>query len=129
MGMLNNFFNKAVKESMYPLGSKECGNFLKEVYKESIDDTIILTEDIYEKISKYDEINEKIKNLEFEKKSIEHFLQNEMKEYETAFCKERKMTWKSTEKTTIDTKSLKKDNPELASRYLRTSKSRIFKIY
>ncbi|SCH48722.1 hypothetical protein [Romboutsia sp. 1001713B170207_170306_H8] len=50
MGMLNNFFNKAVKENMYPFGSKECGNFLREVYKDSIDDTIILTEGINYKL-------------------------------------------------------------------------------
>lgn len=129
MGMLNKFFNKSVKENIYPFGSKECTSYLREAYKNSIDDTILLTEDIYEKLEKYDEINKKLCELEFDKKVIEHFLQNEMKEYETAFCKERKITWKSSEKTTIDTKSLKKDNPELASKYSKTTKSRMFKIY
>ena len=129
MGMIKNFFNKSIEENRYPFGTKECGCYLKEAYKNTVDETILLKEDIYEKLSKYDEINENISKLEFEKKSIEHFLQNEMKEYETAFCKERKITWKATEKTTLDSKSLKKDNQELASRYLKINKVRVFKIY
>lgn len=129
MGMIKNFFNKAIEDNKYPFGTKECSNYLRETYKNSIDETIILKEDFYEKLVKYDEINEKLKNLEHEKKSIEHFLQNEMKEYETAFCKERKITWKKVQKTVLDTKLIKENEPEIASKYLKLSDSRMFKIY
>lgn len=129
MGMIKNFFNKSIEDNKYPFGSKECASFLKEAYKNSIDETIILTEDMYEKLQRYDEINENLGKLEFEKKTIEHFLQNEMKKYEIAFCKERKITWKPTQKTILDTKLIKKNEPEIATKYSKTTSSRIFKIY
>lgn len=129
MGMIKNFFNKSIEDNKYPFGSKECASFLKETYQNSIDETIILTEDIYEKLQRYDEINETLGKLDIEKKTIEHFLQNEMKEYETAFCKERKITWKPVQKNTLDTKSIKKYEPEIASKYSKISSTRMFKIY
>lgn len=129
MGMLKNFFNKSINENTYPFGTKECGKFLKEVYKESIDETLILKDDIYATLEQYDEIVENISRLEFKKTYIEHFLQNEMKEYETAFCKERKITWKTINKNSLDSKKLKLDNPDLANKYLKTNKVRVFKVF
>lgn len=115
--------------NIFPLGSKECGNYLKETYKKSINKTVFLQDDVYEKIKEYDEISNYISELEVEKKKIEHFLQNEMRECEIAFCKERKITWKPIQKNLLDSSLLKKENPELASRYNKTSQTRVFKVY
>ena len=52
-----------------------------------------------------------------------------MKEYETAFCKERKITWKTISKNSLDSKKLKLDNPDLANKYLKTNKVRVFKVF
>ena len=52
-----------------------------------------------------------------------------MKEYETAFCKERKITWKTINKNSLDSKKLKLDNPDLANKYLKTNKVRVFKVF
>ena len=61
-------------------------------------------------------------------KVIEHKLQSNLKEYEIGFCKERKITWKSVTKTSIDTKRLREELPEVVDGYLKTSTSRVFRI-
>ena len=67
----------------------------------------------YESIKEYDEISSEISSLESRKKVIEHRLQSELKEYEIGFCKERKITWKNVTKTSVDTKRLKEELPEV----------------
>ncbi|RDY28140.1 hypothetical protein CHL78_005965 [Romboutsia weinsteinii] len=128
MGMFKNMFNKSEKENNLPFGSNECGRFLRETYKDSVDEVKILEENVYEKLNEYDEIVENISKLETRKKIIEHILQSEMKECETAFCKERKITWKPVIKSSIDSKVFKDENPELALKYIKVNKSRVFKI-
>lgn len=97
----------------YPLGSDECGKFLKSTYKDSIVDTVILDESLYEYFEEYDLLLDEISKLENMKKIIEHKIQNELREYETGFCKERKVTWKSVTKNSIDSKKLKIELPEV----------------
>ena len=119
---------KNVGSASVPFGSEECGKFLKETYANSINETTILDDSFYEKISEYDEINKSIKTLESKKKVIEHELQSELKEYEIGFCKERKITWKPVTKSNIDTKMLKADMPEVVASYSKVSVSRVFRI-
>lgn len=126
MGMFIDIFNK--KSTKLPFGSAECGKFLKETYKDSTNEVTFLNDDMYENILRYDEIVENISKLESEKKVIEHTLQNELGYCETGFCKGRKISWKSVIKSSIDTKKLKEEMPEIVSRYSKVSKSRVFKI-
>lgn len=128
MKILTNIINKKNKECNLPFGSKEYGNFLKETYKESIDETILLNEDLYSNLLEYDEIIDNLNKLEGRKKVIEHTLQNEMKEYEKAFCIDRKITWKKVTKNSIDSKKLKEDHPDIVSNYIKVSSNRVFKI-
>ena len=111
-----------------PFGSDDCGKFLRKNYANSINETIILDESLYECIEEYDEIVSSISKLESRKKVIEHKLQNNLKEYEIGFCKERKITWKSVTKTSVDTKKLREDLPDVVDGYLKTSTSRVFRI-
>ena len=119
-----------------PFGSDDCGKFLRKTYANSINETIILDESLYECIEEYDEIVSSISKLESRKKVIEHKLQSNLKEYEIGkdvnltigFCKERKITWKSVTKTSVDTKKLREDLPEVVDGYLKTSTSRVFRI-
>lgn len=117
-----------INVSNLPFGSKECGEYLKSTYANSIDEVLLIQEVMYDKIMEYDEIVENISQLEKRKKVIEHILQNELKEYETGFCKDRKITWKGVIKKTIDTKKIRKDYPELAQTYEKYNISRVFKI-
>ena len=111
-----------------PFGSDDCGKFLRKTYANSINETVILDESLYECIEEYDEIVSSISKLESRKKVIEHKLQSNLKEYEIGFCKERKITWKSVTKTSVDTKKLREDLPEVVDGYLKTSTSRVFRI-
>ena len=106
-----------------PFGSDDCGKFLRKTYANSINETIILDESLYECIEEYS-----ISKLESRKKVIEHKLQSNLKEYEIGFCRERKITWKSVTKTSVDTKKLREDLPEVIDGYLKTSTSRVFRI-
>ena len=100
-----------------PFGSDDCGKFLRKTYANSINETVILDESLYECIEEYDEIVSSISKL-----------QSNLKEYEIGFCKERKITWKSVTKTSVDTKKLREDLPEVIDGYLKTSTSRVFRI-
>ena len=77
---------------------------------------------------RYDEIVSDIKELESEKKLIEQEIQNEMQEFEVAKVGDRKITWKTSSRNTIDSKRLKQEMPNIAEQYMKTSISRTFKI-
>jgi len=115
-------------DNKIPFGSDECGKFLRKFYADSVDDVVILDDSMYEYIEEYDYLVSEIHKLEVMKKAIEHRLQSEMKECGIGFCKDRKFTWKSVEKKTLDSKSLKNDLPDIYETYVKTSKSRSFRM-
>lgn len=112
-----------------PVGSAEYGRLVKEAY---IDNTIneakFLSDDLYDSISKHDEIIDAISKLKVEKDIIEHTIMGLMKENEIAYIKERKITWKKTSRVSFDTKLFKLEEPELYEKYCRVSNNRLFKI-
>ncbi|MDB8791570.1 hypothetical protein PN398_12625 [Romboutsia sp. 1001216sp1] len=128
MRKITDFIKKKEKEVNLPFGSDECGKFLKETYKDTLNEVVVLDDGLYEKIEHYNSIVDNINKLEKEKKTIEHIIQSEMREYETAFCKDRKITWKKVIKNSIDTKKLKIDYPEIIKNYTKTSTSRTFRM-
>ena len=112
-----------------PVGSAEDGRLVKEAY---IDNTIneakFLSDDLYDSISRHDEIIDAISKLKVEKDIIEHTIMGLMKENEIAYIKERKITWKKTSRVSFDTKLFKLEEPELYEKYCRVSNNRLFKI-
>ena len=112
-----------------PVGSAEYGRLVKEAY---IDNTIneakFLSDDLYDSISRHDEIIDAICKLKVEKDIIEHTIMGLMKENEIAYIKERKITWKKTSRVSFDTKLFKLEEPELYEKYCRVSNNRLFKI-
>ncbi len=112
-----------------PVGSAEYGRLVKEAY---IDNTIneakFLSDDLYDSISRHDEIIDAISKLKVEKDIIEHTIMGLMKENEIAYIKERKITWKKTSRVSFDTKLFKLEEPELYEKYCRVSNNRLFKI-
>ena len=112
-----------------PVGSAEYGRLVKEAY---IDNTIneakFLSDDLYDSISRHDEIIDAISKLKVEKDIIEHTRMGRMKENEIAYIKERKITWKKTSRVSFDTKLFKLEEPELYEKYCRVSNNRLFKI-
>ena len=111
-----------------PMGSAEYGKLIREAYMDTVDEAVILSDDLDESLSRYDEIARSISKLKSEKDMIEHSIMSLMKENEIAYVKSRKITWKKSVRMSLDTKSLKEEEPEIYNKYSKISSSRMFKI-
>ena len=111
-----------------PMGSAEYGRLIREAYMDTVDEAVILSDDLDESLSRYDEIVRSISKLKSEKDMIEHSIMSLMKENEIAYVKSRKITWKKSVRISLDTKSLKEEEPEIYNKYSKISSSRMFKI-
>lgn len=111
-----------------PVGSAEYGKFIREAYMDTVDEAVVLSDDLGESLARYDEIVDSISKLKSEKDTIEHSIMTLMKENEIAYVRNRKITWKKSVRTSLDTKSLKEEEPEIYKRYSKVSSSRMFKI-
>ncbi len=69
-----------------------------------------------------------VKELDTERKAIEQYIQSQMQEYEVAYLDDRKISWKKQTRSIIDTKRLKKEHPEIAEQFMKTTTSRVFRI-
>ena len=72
--------------------------------------------------------NENTNNVKAEKEVIEQTIMALMKENETAYVKDRKVTWKKSVRVSIDAKRLKEEEPQIYEKYSKVVSSRIFKI-
>ncbi|MDY2734389.1 YqaJ viral recombinase family nuclease [Intestinibacter sp.] len=127
------FWEENILKDVIPLpdGSYAYSEYLKEKYPSSKAEEIDITnfiEDIGDKLNRYDEIVEDMKSLDSEKKAIEQEIQAEMGECEVARIGERKATWKSQSRSSIDSKKLKKELPDIAAQYMKVSSFRKFSI-
>ena len=122
--------SKRTKEAeiLAPLGSAEYGRRVREIYSETLNEPVILSDTLYDTLSKHDEIVDSINKLKNEKDRIEHTIMGLMKENDTAYIKDRIVTWKKTTRSSLDTKRLKEEEPEIYSKYSKVSSSRVFKI-
>lgn len=122
--------SKRTKEAeiLAPLGSAEYGRRVREIYSETLNEPVILSDTLYDTLSKHDEIVDSINKLKNEKDRIEHTIMSLMKENDTAYIKDRIVTWKKTTRSSLDTKRLKEEEPEIYSKYIKVSSSRVFKI-
>ena len=109
-----------------PDGSDDFSEMIKKKYHISIPETIELTDTYLDKLNRRDELEELIKGMDKEKKQIDQELQSEMKDFERAIVGERVITWKSQNRTGVDTAKLKEDG--LYDMYSKTSTSRVFKV-
>ena len=129
MDLEKSFWDKCVLGNSLPIpdGSDDYSKMLQSLYKDSTDEELILFEKT-DFLNRYDDVCELIKDLEMEKKSVEQYLQLQMKEYEVAYLGDRKITWKKQIRSVVDTKRLKKEHPELIEKYMKTTSSRVFRI-
>ncbi|CEQ09724.1 phage-type endonuclease [[Clostridium] sordellii] len=126
------FWEENILKDIVPLpdGSDAYSEYLKEKYKKSNGQEIELhlLKDGPQKLLRYDEIVTDIKALETEKKLIEQEIQLHMEDFEVAKIGDRKITWKTSSRNTIDSKKLKSEMPDIAVQYTKTSTSRTFRI-
>ncbi|MFR8871910.1 YqaJ viral recombinase family protein [Paraclostridium sordellii] len=126
------FWEENILKDIVPLpdGSDAYSEYLKEKYKKSNGQEIELhlLKDGPQKLLRYDEIVTDIKALEAEKKLIEQEIQLHMEDFEVAKIGDRRITWKTSSRNSIDSKKLKSEMPDIAAQYIKTSISRTFRI-
>ncbi len=122
MNLEKMFWDKCIlgEELPIPDGSDDYSSVLQGLYKDSIEEEVILFEK-EDLLKRYDDVRELVKDLDSEKKAIEQYLQMQMKEYEVAYLGDRKITWKKQVRNTVDTKRLKKEHPEIVEKYMKTT--------
>lgn len=111
-----------------PDGSNAYTEVIKKKYHTSIVESIELNDSFSEKFNRRDELEKYIKVMEQEKKQIDQEIQLEMKECEVAVLGDRKVTWKTQSRDTVDSKRLKEEEPEIYKQYIKTSLNRVFKV-
>lgn len=86
------------------------------------------TEETYKNLSEIIGLNKQIKVLEEKKDELTEEVKKEFGENESMlYMGEVIATWKAQNKTTIDSKKLKSEMPDIAEKYSKTSTSRIFR--
>ena len=132
MQIERDFWENNIEKDVVPMpdGSDAYSEYLKKKYDKSNGQVIELhlLENGVNKLNRYDEIVADIKVLESEKKLIEQEIQLHMEEFEVAKIGDRKVTWKSSSRNTIDSKKLKAEMPDIAQHYMKTSTSRTFRV-
>ena len=132
MQIEKDFWENNIEKDVVPMpdGSDAYSEYLKKKYGKSNGQVIELhlLENGVDKLNRYDEIVTDIKALESEKKLIEQEIQLYMEEFEVAKIGDRKVTWKSSSRNTIDSKKLKAEMPDIAQQYIKTSTSRTFRV-
>ena len=110
-------------------GSDASVDLLKALYPESEPESEInLPKDAETLIDALEVIKSDIKEAETKKKEYENKLKAFMGTNEKAFAGTRKITWKSSSVTRIDSKRLKAEQPELYKQYSNTTSERKFLI-
>ena len=126
--VLNNNLEDNMEVVEAPVGSDDYANMLKKKYSDTISEIVILSDELYDSITRRDKIMDSIAKLKAEKEVIEQTIMALMKENETAYVKDRKITWKKSIRVSIDSKRLKEEEPQIYEKYSKVISSRIFKI-
>ena len=101
-----------------PDGSEATTQYFNEKFNKSNGETIELPEEVVQICEEYERISELIKALENEKNATGNQIKSYMKEAEIGIVGDRKILWKSVNKSSIDTKRLKTEKPDIYEDYL-----------
>lgn len=110
-----------------PDGKPSTGEALKELYPRSNGRTIQLPGYVGE-LNEYTLLKAQKKELDDRIGAIENAIKAEMGEAEKAICGTHTVSWKSSDRPTLDSKRLKTEMPDIYDQYSRTSQSRSFSI-
>lgn len=107
-----------------PDGSESTTKYFNEKFKNSNGETIELPEEVISVCDEYERISEQIKALESEKNAMGNKIKGYMKEAEIGIVGDRRILWQSISKSSIDTKRLKAEKPDIYADYLQQSRYR-----
>lgn len=124
------FWGYVVKQEAPPVdGTDACGRTLDALYPESDPNESIDLTAVAKELEHRSELCSQIKTLELQKKQCENAIKDFMQGSERGSCEGYKVSWKSQDRITLDSKKLAADHPEIdLTAYQRSSSSRIMRI-
>ncbi len=107
-----------------PDGSAATTAYFDRRFSESNGMTIELPEEALPVCKEYERLSKELKELETAKDAAANQLKYYLGEAEAGIVGDRKVTWKQVRKSTVDTKKLKSEKPEIYNDYLKQSSYR-----
>ena len=111
-----------------PDGSEATTRYFNERFRNSNGETIELPDEVLPVCEKYDNLTRQIKELETAKNAAANQLKRYLGEAEAGTVGDRKITWKSVSKNSVDTKRLKSEHPDIYTDCLTQSSYRRFLV-
>lgn len=111
-----------------PDGSKICDEVISRYFPAAKKGNAIPLIGFDEKLKRREEIEALIKKLETESRQIDQEIKLYMADYETAFSDRYRVSWSSFEAARLDSKKLKKEQPDLYQQFAVVSQNRRFTI-
>jgi len=120
------FWNNYVLANRRPEadGTKATTDYLKDKYSKSVSDCIQLEPSLKAVIEQYDEVSDRLSDMETQKAALANQIKAALQEHESGEVDGRIVSWKSIQKVTFDSKRFSKDEPELYARYQKDSSYR-----
>lgn len=110
-------------------GTSSCSDTLDKLYPDSDPDVVIDLTPLYDALKQRAEFCKQIKALEEQKKVCENSIKDYMETAEKGNCEGFKVSWKTQERISLDSKALQADHPEIDfGKYIRTTSSRTMRI-
>ena len=125
----NDFWNNHVQAGVIsaPDGSKLADKVLAEYFSDPVDETVELNG--YQKqLERRGELKELIDKMTKEVSLIEQEIKMMMGNAERAKADNYRISWKASQRTDLDSKRMKAEEPEIYDRFKRTSISRRFVV-
>lgn len=107
-----------------PDGSNATTEYFNTRFGKCSGDTIKLPEEALAVCEEYEALSQQLKEIETAKNAAANQLKNYLKEAETGIVGNRTVTWKPMSRTSIDTRRLKAEQPEIYDGYLTQSSYR-----
>ena len=107
-----------------PDGSEATTRYFNEKFSISNGKTIELPEEVLPVCEEYESLTKQIRELETAKNAAANQLKSYLGEAESGTVGDRKITWKSINKSSLDTKRLKTEQPQIYTDYLTQSSYR-----
>ena len=111
-----------------PDGSEATTRYFNERFRNSNGETIELPDEVLPVCEEYDNLTRQIKELESAKNAAANQLKSYLGEAEAGTVGDRKITWKSVSKNSVDTKRLKSEHPDIYTDCLTQSSYRRFLV-
>ena len=120
------FWETHVKGGVEPVpdGSEATTEYFNVKFSKSNGREVILPEEALPVCEEYERLSGQLKELEKAKNAAANQLKNYLKEAEAGTVGDRRITWKQIIKSTVDTKRLKMEQPEVYSSFLTHSSYR-----